>query len=155
MVARLKKAFQKPNSAAFIFWLLELKATKDYNNGQGVVQQFKSIVPFFRQWVSMAFIFLTASLLLIALALQTNADASYLPIPIQLGYLASQASFLLFSYIYISYILSSSLVINTSKSVFSNLLCLSLSLRLFILPTVITYSSSSTAIQSQARLVGS
>ena len=154
MVVKLKKAFQKPNSVVFIFWLLELKATKDYNNGQKVVWRFKSIVPFFYQWVSTAFIFLTASLLLIALALQTNADASCLPIPIQPGYLASQVSFLLFSHIYISYILSSSLVINTSKSIFSNLLRLSLSLRLFILLMVITYSSSSAAIQSQARLVG-
>jgi len=33
MVVKLKKAFQKPNSVVFIFWLLELKATKDYNNG--------------------------------------------------------------------------------------------------------------------------
>ena len=148
MVVRLKKAFQKPNSAVFIFQLLELKATKDYNNGQGVVWRFKSTVLFFRQWASMAFTFLTASLLLIVLALQTKADASYLPIFIQLGCLASQVSFLPFSYIYISCILSSFLVINTSKSVFSNLLRLSLSLRLFILLTVITYSSSGVAIQS-------
>ena len=148
MVARLKKAFRKPNSAIFMFWLLELKVTKDYNNSQGAVQQFKSIVPFFRQQVSMAFTFLTASLLLIALALQTNADASCLPIPIQLGCLASQASFLPFSRIYISYILSSSLVINTSKSIFSNLLRLSLFLHLFILLMVITYSSSNAAVQS-------
>ena len=148
MVARLKKAFRKPNSVAFIFQLLELKATKNYNNSQGAVWQFKSMVPFFRQWVSMAFTFLTASLLLIALALQTNTDTSYLPIPIQLGCLASQASFLPFSYIYTSYILSSFLVINTSKSIFSNLLRLSLFLHLFILLMVIIYSSSSTAVQS-------
>ena len=147
MLVILKKAFQKPNSAIFTLQLLELKATKDCEDNQGGVQRFKSTVPFFRQWVSIAFIFLTASLLLIALTLQTSVDTSYLPIPIQLAYLASQLSFLPFSRIYISYILSSSSVINTSKSLLSNLLYLSLSLYLFILLTIIIYSRSTIAVQ--------
>ena len=153
----------------FIFQLLEVKVTKNYNNNQrgyngggcnrggrdvggyhdqGTVYQFKSTVLCFRQYASIAFIFLIASLLLIALTLQTNADASCLPIPIQLTYLASQPSFLLFSHTYTSYILSSSLVIKTSKSLLLNLLRLFLSLRLFILLTVIIYYRSSIAIQS-------
>ena len=147
MLVTLKKAFQKPDSAVFTFQLLEPKVIKDCDDGQGVVYPFKSTVPFFRQYASTALTFLTASPLLIALTLQTNVDTSRLPIPIQLAYLASQLSFLLFSRIYISYILSSSLVINTSKNLFSNLLYLSLSLRLFILLTVIIYSSSSIAVR--------
>ena len=174
IVVRLKKAFQKLNRAVFIFQLVEVKVTKDcdnnrrgrdrggYNGGgyniggchdQGAVCQLESTVPFFRQYASIAFTFLTAFPLLIALTLQTNADASRLPIPIQLAYLASQPSFLPFSRIYVSYILSSSLVIKTFKSLFSNLLRLSLSLRLFILPTVITYSRFGAAVQSRVRLL--
>ena len=149
MVVRLKKAFQKPDRAVFMFQLVEVKVTKDCDDA---VWRFKSIVWFFRQQASTAFRFLIASLLVIALALQTKADASYLPIPIQLGYLASQASFVLFPRIYIYYRLSSSLVIKILESVFSNLLRLSLSLRLFILPIVIIYSSSSVAIQFLTRL---
>ena len=155
MVAILKKAFRKPDRAAFIFQLLDIKVTKDYdnnqggyNNNQGGVQRFKSTVRFFRQWVSTAFRFLRASLLLIALALQTKADASRLPIPMQLGCLASQVSFVPFSRICISCILSSSLVIKILESLFSNLLHLSLSFRLFILLTVIIYSGCGVALQS-------
>ena len=154
MLVRLKKAFQKLDSAAFIFWLLDVNITKDCNDNQGGydddwggVWRFKSTVPFFRQWASTAFRFLRASLLLIALALKTKAEASRLPIPIQLGQLASQASFVPFSRIYTSYILSSSSVTKTSESLFSNLLRLSLSLHLFILLTVIIYSSSGITVQ--------
>ena len=153
MLVMLKKAFQKPDSAAFIFWLLEVKVTKDCDdnwggyNDQGAVCQFKSIVPYFCQYTSTVFIFLIASTLLIALALQTNANAFYLPISIHLAYLASQLSFLLFSCMYIFYILSSFLVIKTFKSLLLNLLRLSLSLRLFILLTVIIYLRSSAAVQ--------
>ena len=152
IVVRLKKAFQKLDRAVFIFQLLiEVKVNKDYNN---TVWRFKYIVGFFYQWASTAFRFLMASLLAIALALQTKIKASYLLIPMQLGYLASQVSFILYFYIYIFYILSSSSVIKTLESIFFNLLRLSLSLRLFILPTVIIYSSSSIAVQSRVRLVG-
>ena len=145
MVVKLKKGFQKPDRAVFIFQLVEVKVTKNYNNA---VQRFKSIVRFFRQWASTVFRFLIASLLVIVLALQTKVDASCLPIPIQLGCLASQVSFILFSHIYIFCTSSSSSVTKMLESVFFNLLHLSLSLRLFILLTVIIYSGSSVAIQS-------
>ena len=143
MVARLKKAFQKLDRVVFIFQLVEVKVIKDCDN---IIQRFKSIVQFFCQQASTAFRFLIAFLLVIALALQTKADASCLLIPIQLGCLASQASFIPFSYIYIYCRSSSSSVIKMSESIFFNLLRLSLSLRLFILLTVIIYSSSSAAV---------
>ena len=155
MLVRLKKAFRKLDSAAFIFQLPDVNITKDcdnnqggYNDNQGGVWRFKSTVPFFRQWVNTAFRFLRASLLLIALALKTKAEASRLPIPMQLGQLVSQVSFVPFSRIYTSYILSSSLVIKTSESLFSNLLRLFLSFRLFILLTVIIYSRCGIGLQS-------
>ena len=155
MVAILKKAFWKLDRAAFIFQLLDVKVTKDCDNDQGgcnnnwgKIWRFKSMVRFFRQWVSIAFRFLRASLLLIALTLQTKADASHLPISMQLGCLASQVSFIPFSRIYISYILFFSLVIKILESLFFNLLRLSLSFRLFILLMVIIYSRCGIALQS-------
>ncbi len=61
MLARLKKAFRKPDSAIFIFRLPDVKVTKDCDGDQGRVCRFKSTMPFFRQWVSTTFMFLTAS----------------------------------------------------------------------------------------------
>src|SRR6266702_880571 len=72
----------------------------------------------------------------------------------QSGCLASQASFLPFSHIYASCILSSSSVTNTSESLFSNFLRLSLSLRLFTLPAVVAYSGSGVAVWFRVRLAG-
>jgi len=63
---KVKESLSEPDRAVFMFWLMEVKVTKDCDDA---VWRFKSMVGFFRQWASTAFRFSIASLLAIVLAL--------------------------------------------------------------------------------------
>jgi len=69
MVVRSKEAFRKPDRAVFMFWLVEVKVTKDCEDAVWRFKSMESMIRFFRQWASTAFRFSIASPLAIALAL--------------------------------------------------------------------------------------